>query len=256
MFLPVVHRHSQPVPLVALRHRRGRCRPAAQAPLPQRPVLPRPRGAVPGHVELISWLLNRWSLAGRPRRPTPACARKMAIISGPGLVFWGFSVTFMSVDWVLSINPHWFSTMFGLLFMAGQGLSSLAFLITVMVLLSYRSPLQRRPHAAPPARSRQAAARHGDGLGLFRLLPVPDHLGRQPARRNHLVHGAPQRRLAICRAGPGLRPLRAALRAAALARSQAQFQAAGVHRRFHSVHALRRRLLAGGARISATPRST
>ncbi len=57
----------------------------------------------------------------------------MAIITGPGLVFWGFSVTFMAVDWVLSLDPHWFSTMFGLLFMAGQGLSSMAFLITVLV---------------------------------------------------------------------------------------------------------------------------
>ena len=50
---------------------------------------------------------------------------------GPGLIFWGFSVTFMAIDWVLSIDPHWFSTMFGLLFMAGQGLSSMAFLIAV-----------------------------------------------------------------------------------------------------------------------------
>ena len=61
--------------------------------------------------------------------------RKMAAISGPGLVFWGFSVTFMAVDWVLSLDPHWFSTMFGLLFIAGQSLSSMAFLVTLMVLL-------------------------------------------------------------------------------------------------------------------------
>jgi hypothetical protein len=47
----------------------------------------------------------------------------MGALSGPGLIFYGFSVTFMAIDWVLSINPHWFSTMFGLLFIAGQGLS-------------------------------------------------------------------------------------------------------------------------------------
>jgi hypothetical protein len=65
----------------------------------------------------------------------------MARLSGPGLVFWGFAVTFMATDWVLSADPHWFSTMFGLLFIAGQGLSSMAFLITLLVLLSYRPPL-------------------------------------------------------------------------------------------------------------------
>jgi len=49
----------------------------------------------------------------------------------------------MAVDWVLSLDPHWFSTMFGMLFMAGQGLTSMAFLITLMVLLYYREPMSR-----------------------------------------------------------------------------------------------------------------
>ena len=58
----------------------------------------------------------------------------MAALAGPGLIFWGFSVTFMSIDWVLSLDPKWFSTMFGLLFIAGQGLTAMAFLIALMVL--------------------------------------------------------------------------------------------------------------------------
>ena len=56
-------------------------------------------------------------------------------------MFWGFSVTFMAIDWMLSLNPKWFSTMFGLLFIADQGLTGMAFLITVMVLLSARRPM-------------------------------------------------------------------------------------------------------------------
>ena len=89
---------------------------------------------------LLSRLLNRWS--AREDREGPAeVHRKMAAVSGPGLVFWGFSITFMSVDWVLSLDPHWFSTMFGMLFMAGQGLSSMAFLIALLVLLSQRRPM-------------------------------------------------------------------------------------------------------------------
>jgi hypothetical protein len=57
------------------------------------------------------------------------------------LIFYGFSVTFMAIDWVLSINPHWFSTIFGLLFIAGEGLSAVAFLICVLVILSNRAPM-------------------------------------------------------------------------------------------------------------------
>jgi hypothetical protein len=87
-----------------------------------------------------AWYLNRWSEAeDRSGGITPH--NKMAAISGAGLIFWGFAVTFMAVDWVLSLDPHWFSTMYGLLFIAGQALSSMAFLIALLVLLSYRSPL-------------------------------------------------------------------------------------------------------------------
>jgi hypothetical protein len=88
----------------------------------------------------LGWYLNRWSVTEDREGPVPA-ERKMRLISGPGLVFWGFAVTFMAIDWVMSLNPDWYSTMFGLLFVAGQGLSSIAFLITVLVLLSYRRPM-------------------------------------------------------------------------------------------------------------------
>jgi len=82
----------------------------------------------------IAYVLNRWS-AEQDRVGGRQLHRKLQLISGPGLVFWGFSVTFMAVDWVMSTDPRWYSTMFGLLFLAGQALSSLAFAITVTVIL-------------------------------------------------------------------------------------------------------------------------
>jgi hypothetical protein len=86
------------------------------------------------------WRLNHWS-AVEDREGGMAAHRKLSQLSAPGILFWGFSVTFMAIDWVLSLDPHWFSTIFGLLFIAGQGLSSMAFLITLLVLLSYRQPM-------------------------------------------------------------------------------------------------------------------
>ena len=88
----------------------------------------------------LGWLLNRWSAREDREGPVPAQS-KMATISAPGLIFWAFGVTFMAIDWVMSLNPHWFSTMFGLLFIVGQSLSSLAFLITVLVFLSNFRPM-------------------------------------------------------------------------------------------------------------------
>src|SRR5579871_959333 len=88
----------------------------------------------------LSWYLNRWSVTEDREGAEPANTR-MRHISGPGLIFWAFSVTFLAIDWAMSLNPHWFSTMFGLLFIAGQGLSAMSFLITIVVFLSNFRPM-------------------------------------------------------------------------------------------------------------------
>jgi hypothetical protein len=89
---------------------------------------------------LFSYLLNKWSRQ-QDETGSRAFNRRLQLISGPGLIWWGLSVTFMSIDWILSLNPHWFSTIFGLLFMAGQGLNAMAFLITLTVIMARRKPL-------------------------------------------------------------------------------------------------------------------
>lgn len=96
--------------------------------------------AIFGGWIFLSWYLNRWSV-NEDRTGAEPANTKMRHISGPGLVFWGFSVTFLAIDWAMSLNPHWFSTMFGLLFIAGQGLSALSFLILMLVFLSNFRPM-------------------------------------------------------------------------------------------------------------------
>lgn len=108
----------------------------------------------------LSWFLSRWS-AREDREGSVPAQSKMAAVSAPGLIFWAFSVTFMSIDWVMSLSPHWFSTMFGLLFIIGQGLSSLAFLVTVLVFLSNFRPM-----------SEVLTTRHLHDLGKFLLATV------------------------------------------------------------------------------------
>jgi hypothetical protein len=90
----------------------------------------------------VSYLLNTWSLE-QDRTADPRLARRMQILSGGGLVAYGVTITFASFDWVMSLEPHWFSTIYGVLIMGGQGLSALAFLIIVLVWLSRRPPLDR-----------------------------------------------------------------------------------------------------------------
>ena len=62
-------------------------------------------------------------------------------VSGFGLVFYALTVTFAGIDWIMSLNPHWYSTLFGFLMMGGQGLSALAFTIVVSTLLVKTQPM-------------------------------------------------------------------------------------------------------------------
>lgn len=89
---------------------------------------------------VLAYLLNRWSLQ-QDETGDPRLVRRMRMVSGPGLVLYGLTVTFASVDWILSLDPAWFSTMYGLLIVAGQGLSALAFIIAVAAILSKREPM-------------------------------------------------------------------------------------------------------------------
>lgn len=88
----------------------------------------------------LAFFLNRWSLE-QDRTGDPRMARRMQILSGGGLLAYGLTISFASFDWLMSLEPHWFSTIYGVLIMGGQGLSTLAFQIVMLVWLSRRKPL-------------------------------------------------------------------------------------------------------------------
>jgi hypothetical protein len=88
----------------------------------------------------FSWLLSRWSLE-QDRAFDPQRRRRLQMFSSLGLVVYGLTVTFASIDWVMSLEPHWYSTMYGVLFIVGQALAAFSLMIAVTVLLARREPL-------------------------------------------------------------------------------------------------------------------
>src|SRR5260370_21350700 len=90
----------------------------------------------------LSYFLNAWSLE-QDRNPDPRIARRMQKLSAAGLLGYGLTITFASFDWLMSLEPHWYSTIYGVLILGGQGLSALAFLIIMLAWLSARPPLDR-----------------------------------------------------------------------------------------------------------------
>jgi hypothetical protein len=89
---------------------------------------------------LMAYFLNKWSLE-QDRAGHRPITSKLQALSAPGLVLYGLTVTFASIDWLMSLEPQWFSTMYGILVMGGQGLSAMAFIIAVVVLLARFQPL-------------------------------------------------------------------------------------------------------------------
>ncbi len=70
----------------------------------------------------------------------PDLVRKMRNVSGPGLVIYGFTVTFAGFDWVLSLEPHYFSTIYGMMFVITEAVGGMSFITLVAYFLSRREP--------------------------------------------------------------------------------------------------------------------
>ncbi|MGH7831973.1 MAG: hypothetical protein ACREP8_17555 [Candidatus Binatia bacterium] len=90
----------------------------------------------------IGHFLTRWSLE-QDRGADRTLTRRLQLLSGPGLVLYGLTVTFSSIDWMMSLEPKWFSTMYGMMFMVLYPLTALSFIVAIAFLLAGREPLSR-----------------------------------------------------------------------------------------------------------------
>ena len=88
----------------------------------------------------IAWTMSRWSR--RQDEGDMSVNKRLQYLAGGGLVFYALASTFAGIDWIMSINPHWFSTLFGFIMVAGHGLSALSFTIVVSTFLSRRAPME------------------------------------------------------------------------------------------------------------------
>ncbi len=90
----------------------------------------------------LAYFLNKWS--SQQDRSAHSATGRLKTLSGPGILLYGLTVTFASVDWVMSLEPHWFSTIYGIIFVVGQALATLAFAVVGLALLAKRTALGGR----------------------------------------------------------------------------------------------------------------
>ncbi len=91
---------------------------------------------------LIAYTLSYWSNR-HDETGNESYKVNMQRLSAGGMVFYVLSTTLAAVDWIMSLDPHWFSSLFGFAFVAGQALSACAFIVPMMLFLSTRQPMDK-----------------------------------------------------------------------------------------------------------------
>jgi len=84
----------------------------------------------------LMWIFNRWSKQQDEQRDDRELRQRFKRWSGPGVILYVLAMTFAAIDWVMSLSPHWASTIYGFIFVAGQAISAMCLMIIVVVLLS------------------------------------------------------------------------------------------------------------------------
>jgi len=78
----------------------------------------------------LAIVLRRWSLE-QDRVGGGEITRRFQLFCGPGLVAYTLTYSLAAIDWIMALEPHWYSTIFGMIVITGQGLAGLAFAILI-----------------------------------------------------------------------------------------------------------------------------
>jgi hypothetical protein len=80
----------------------------------------------------LGWWLSSWSYRQDDTKE-PLLNKPQRMVSGIGIVLYGIAATFASFDWIMSLDPHWFSSIYGPKFMVAHGLAALSVLLIFLV---------------------------------------------------------------------------------------------------------------------------
>ncbi|MFN3728895.1 MAG: hypothetical protein ACK4XJ_04195 [Fimbriimonadaceae bacterium] len=88
---------------------------------------------------IFAGLIRKWSVT-EEKTGDPRLCNKRVNLSSAGLVLFVLTVTFAATDWIMSINTHWFSTIYGAWFVVGTGLSAMSLGVFVVTRFGNEQP--------------------------------------------------------------------------------------------------------------------
>ena len=157
------------------------------------------------------------------RASAPDNSQRFKAVAGPGLILYAFTISFAAIDWVMSLDPTWISTIFGLIILIGEVLSAMCFAVVVERILFKYKPMSEmlKPNFV-----------HDHGKWMLTFIMVWAYFsfsqwliiwaGNLPSG-DYFLSETNQQRLGICSAELGFLPFRLSFRDAAFAAVQAQY---------------------------------
>jgi hypothetical protein len=100
--------------------------------------------AIRAAVYFVIWIVlanSMTALSVRQDRAEAPEPRRLRALSAAGLILYGVTITLASVDWVMSLEPKWFSSIFGAVFGMGQVVTAWSFAVLGVLLLHRRPPM-------------------------------------------------------------------------------------------------------------------
>lgn len=88
----------------------------------------------------LAHYLNKWS-RDEDVSDDPQVRHRLSLMSGWGLILFLLTTTFATIDWVMTIEPHWYSSLWGAIFLVGQGHSTLCLMIILIRFLGHDLPI-------------------------------------------------------------------------------------------------------------------
>ena len=89
---------------------------------------------------LLVYLLSKWSKE-QNTPPVRDNSARFKAVAGPGIILYAFTISFAAIDWVMSLDPSWISTIYGLLIVAGELIAALGFAIVIERILFRYKPM-------------------------------------------------------------------------------------------------------------------
>jgi hypothetical protein len=125
---------------------------------------------------LLIWIIIALALLGWSARAeevtSPRFGRFLRKFSAAGLLLWGITISLASVDWVMSLEQDWYSTVFGMIFMVGQALTALCVTTIAVAVFVPRAPqpYDQRLHRETPPGTVPAALLNDLGNLIFTFV--------------------------------------------------------------------------------------